>query len=175
MTLTTRVAAASSAKIFTPRLCNSSWNAADTLANSALRSEERFRNSNLTEDPWMEAQAFLASRRADSSKVSALAGRGKKTKAKKSTNGSSWQRIARPRERGEHKFCLADTGLLDDDITAANRGSKCRRPGALYPFEDRSPDPAKICGKCFQPRETIYGRARPSKKSDTLGNLCPQG
>jgi len=121
VTLTTRVAAASSAKIFTPRLCNSSWNAADTLANSALRSEERFRNSNLTEDPWMEAQAFLASRRADSSKVSALAGRGKKTKAKKSTNGSSWQRIARPRERGEHKFCLADTGLLDDDITAANR------------------------------------------------------
>jgi hypothetical protein len=123
----------------------------------------------------MEAQTFLASRRADSSKVSALAGRGKKTKAKKSTNGSSWQRIARPRERGEHKFCLADTGLLDDDITAANRGSECSGPRALYSFENLLPDQAKIYGKYPQPRETILGRARPSKKSDTLGNLCPQG
>jgi hypothetical protein len=50
--------------------------------------------------------------------------------------------MARPRVRGGDKFCLADTGLPDDDITAANRGSECRRPGVLYPFENVLPDPA---------------------------------
>jgi hypothetical protein len=50
--------------------------------------------------------------------------------------------MARPRVRGGDKFCLADTGLPDDDITAANRGSECRRPGVLYSFENVLPDPA---------------------------------
>jgi hypothetical protein len=99
----------------------------------------------------------------DSSKVSAWAGIGAKTKRKKRVNPRSWQRVVLPHERDEMKFCLADTGLKDDDITPANQAWEWYKPLAFHPFEDLSPTLARIREKYLRPHETISGRARPSE------------
>lgn len=80
----------------------------------------------------------------DSSRVSAREGRGEKRRAKKRANPRSWLRMARPRERGIDKFCLADTVLTDDHITPARQASPHHQPPVTYPFEDHSTDLSKI-------------------------------
>ena len=71
--------------------------------------------------------------------------------------------MARPREGGRDKFCLAHTGLPDDDITAADEALERHWPRVPYSFENQSPISLKFAKKCSQPSETIRSRARPSK------------
>ncbi len=46
--------------------------------------------------------------------------------------------MARPRERGGDIFCLADTGLKDDDITPVSQAWECYKPLVFIPFDEVS-------------------------------------
>ena len=71
----------------------------------------------------------------------------------------------KPRESGGDKFCLADTGLRDDDITAASQGTERQSALVLYPFEafllEQRGNLYDAPRKLTNPRETICGGARP--------------
>jgi hypothetical protein len=173
VTLTTRFMGASAGKILTPRRCNSSWNAADSFANSVVRSEERFRKSQVAEVACMEDQTLRANARADSSRESARAFCGTETKIRK--NPRSGQRIEQPRECGEDRFCLADTGLPNDDITAASQGMEHGDTDVLFPFESRWASRATPDGKCSLAAKHFSG-TRVHVISRVSGvNLCLQG
>ena len=127
-----RFTEASAGRILTPRRCSSSWNAADRFANCTVRRVERFRKSQVTEVAWIKDQTLRASARADSSNESACTFRGIREQIRK--NPTRWQRTARPRGRGGDRFCLADTGLPDDDITLEIREMRHCGRDVLYPF-----------------------------------------
>src|SRR5690242_3699113 len=92
-----------------------------------------FRKSQVTETPCMETPILRASTRAESSRASARPCCGRKPKIE--NNPRSWKTIAGPRRRGGGKFCLASTGLRDDDSTPAIRGTDRNGSAVLYPFQ----------------------------------------
>ncbi len=123
---------------------------------------------------WGARQTFMASSCAASSRDSARVHDGKNISA----NPKSWQKTMRTRGRGTDKFCLADTGLPDDDITAAR---KARNARALLCCTNRdlrtgiSLANRQFRLKMLSPRETIWCEARPSRWSVPGVNLCLQG
>src|SRR5580700_323932 len=88
------------------------------------------------------------------------------------TKPMSWQKTLRPRGRGKDRFCLADTGLKDDDNTPRCRGSECCRRDCTVYIERVSGKAMDHQLKILARRETIRGGARPCRLSATVGDLC---